>query len=169
MHLFALSQEVSDSLALWGFVVGILGLVIGVLGFGYTIYQVHKVETAALAAERAAAATLIESRKSFRRFLAASAHRILAEVRVSVDGESWQIASLRANDLADLLGQFPELVNEAVGMANRLREFGQVFAAKQRDPAKRHAPRKWDVLLRQLHQFIDRAQAPFRDVSESET
>jgi hypothetical protein len=157
--LFALSSQWNDIFTVGGFIVG-------VFGFGYTIYQVHKVKVAALAAEEAAERTLSETKTNFRRFIASFAHRYLAEARASEEQSSWQVSALRTNDLADLLAQLPEAGSEAGVMIGTLREFGQVFANKQRDPTKRHSTRKWQALLRQLQVLLDRAQAPFPDRNE---
>lgn len=163
MHLFALTAETSDALTVWGFVAGVVGCAVGVIGFGYTIYQVRKVKAAAEAAEEAAAETLGEMRKTFRRYLAAAAHRYLAEARSCVENELWQLAALRVNDLADFLGQLPDPAGAAAQWPAKLRAFGQVFAAKHRNPKKPHSPRKWESLLKELHQLLDSVQAPFSD------
>lgn len=139
------------------------------MGFGYTIYQVHKVKVAALAAEEAAERTLTETKTTFRRFVAAYTHRYLAEARSCVEQEAWPVAALRANDVADLLAQLPGAGPDTVILIGTLREFGQVFAAKQRDATKRHSARKWLALLRQLQELVDRAQAPFPDENEAQT
>ena len=84
MILFALSPETSDALTVWGFVVGVIGCLIGILGFGYTIYQVSKVKAAAEAAEEAAKKTLAESKDAYERFVGTYALRLLSELQTSV-------------------------------------------------------------------------------------
>ena len=55
----------NDFFAAGGFVVGVMGCIVGVLGFWYTILQVKKTKAAAVAAEEAAVAVLNERRSVF--------------------------------------------------------------------------------------------------------
>ena len=82
MSLFALDPGWNDFYTIAGFFVG-------VVGFAYTIYQVLKTKSAALAAEAASEKMLQESRLGFQRFVAALAYRYLAEARGCVESESW--------------------------------------------------------------------------------
>ena len=88
MPLFALDTVWNDFFAAGGFWVGVIGLLIGVLGFWYTILQVRKTTSAAVAAAHAAEQTRDEVKTSFRRFVGGLAHRFLAEARTAVESEN---------------------------------------------------------------------------------
>jgi hypothetical protein len=166
--LLALSESWTDFYAITGFWLAILGLLVGVLGFAYTIYQVRKTQSAVAAAREASLRVLEESRASFERFVAAFAHRLMNDARAAVDTESWQLASTRASDLADLVAQLQLSGNPPViAVVHRLREFARVFAAKAKNPGKRHAPTKWERLLQELSPVLDRLQTPFTAPTEA--
>jgi len=154
MPLFALAP-------MWNDVFTVGGFFVGVLGFGYTIRQVWKSTTAAVAAERAAEETLAELRTAFRRFIGGLAGRYLAEARSAVASESWMLASTRSNDLADMMGQAPEQATRSADLTNRLRQFAQQFAERARFPEKKVNLKKWQTLLRETQERLDDFQSPF--------
>ena len=100
MILFALSPEASDTLTVWGFVVGVIGCFVGLVGFGYTIYQVRKVKAAAEAAEEAAKKTLTESKTAYARFVGTYASRLLSELQRAANAKDWKLAEVRALDFS---------------------------------------------------------------------
>ena len=164
MPVFALDPVWSDFYAAGGFWLGVVGFVVGTIGLSVTIWQVRETKRAAIAAKDAAEQTLLESRTQFRRFLASSAHRYLAEARRAVDDGSWEMAAMRANDMADLLGQMPSTEKAVQRLTDDLRKFAQIFASKSKNPAGdvcEFQPAKWASLLIKVQKVLDRVQAPF--------
>ncbi len=162
MTVFALDSSWNDFYTAVGFYIGAFGLLVGVLGFWYTILQVKKTTAAAVAAERASEETLGEMRTAFRRFIGGLAGRYLAEARSAAESEAWVLASTRSNDLADMMGQMPEQSARSADLADLLRTFAQRFAAKARKPtAPLAAAKKWQELLRATQVLLDEFQSPF--------
>lgn len=158
----ALSEDWTDVYTAGGFWFGAAGLVVGVLGFGYTIHQVRKTQSAVLAAEETARRVLTESRSSFARFVAGQAHRLLNDLRAAVAGQDWRTASGRAYELADLVAHLQQAPGPEVSETVRgLRDFARTFGDKVRTPGKRYAVLKWDRLLQDVAPLLDRLQAPF--------
>ena len=163
MILFALSPETSDFLTVWGFVAGVVGCLVGIVGFAYTIYQVRKVKAAAEAAEEAAGKTLEESRTSYERFVGAFAARLLSELRGAENTKDWKVAELRAHDLAELLGTLSASRSVVRELINELRDFGQKFAKRSAGESPRFSQQKWNQLLNALHAQLDNLKAPFKE------
>jgi len=164
MNLFALSQAESDCYTLWGFYVGVVGTLVGIVGFAYTIYQVRKVQAAADAARDAATRTLVESKGSYGKFIGAFASRLVAELERAANTNDWKVAVLRVADLAELVGTAAHSVRDAVELAAELRAFGQKFG---RDEPK-YKRSKWDELLRKLYAEFDRLKAPFGSTQDGQ-
>jgi hypothetical protein len=165
MTLFALSPEASDALTVWGFVVGVIGCLIGVLGFGYTIYQVKKVKAAAEAAEEAATKAVADSQASYQRFVGTFGYLLASELQSATNAKDWKFASLRARDLASLLGTVVisrPPVRELIG---ELRSFAQKFAKRAAGENPKFSEPKWTQLLNDLHAQLDELNAPFRESS----
>jgi hypothetical protein len=169
MILFALSPETSDFLTVWGFIVGVLGCIIGVLGFGYTIYQVRKVKAAAEAAEEAAKKTLAESKASYERFVGTYASRFLSELQRAANAKDWKLAETRALDLAELLGTLQDGRDPVTELVSDLRDFGQKFAALAAGGSPKFGQKKWNEVLNKLHARLDKLRAPFQEKQHDAT
>jgi hypothetical protein len=179
MTLFALDPWWSDFYTVGGFVAGVLGCIVGVAGFAYTIYQVRKVKAAAEAARDAATKTLQESKASYERFVGDFGSQLLSELRRAVQDGDWKVASFRAHDLAELLASLHPSGNEEEDTARseivrEFRAFGDLFAAmdkKEKKPARLPAKsqkEKWEPLLASSHQQLDRLRRPFRERTDGE-
>jgi hypothetical protein len=169
MTLFALSPEASDALTVWGFVFGVVGCLIGLLGFGYTIYQVRKVKAAAEAAEEAAKETLAGSKTSYARFVGTYASRLLSELQRAANTKEWKLAEARALDLAELLGTLPSLRDPMAALVAELRVFGQKFAEIAAGGTPKFGQKKWNDVLNRLHARLDQLRAPFQEKTNGET
>jgi hypothetical protein len=168
MLLLALTPETSDFLTVWGFVATIAGTLVGILGFGYTIYQVLKVKAAAEAAEAAAINVLAESKQAFTRFVGTNASRLLSELQRAVNESDWKLATIRANDLAEVLGTIPRERERIVGLVAKLRVHGQKFADGSAASPPKFQQKKWTDLLTELHALLDELRAPFPEEQHGE-
>src|SRR4051794_19563597 len=101
MFLFALEPVWLDYLCAVG------GLIVGIVGFGFTIWQLRRTMHAAEAAQKAAKETLEESKEAYARFVGAFASRLVSELQHGVNSEDWKLGELRAQDLAELLATLP--------------------------------------------------------------
>lgn len=151
---------------------GILGSGASILGIGYTLYQVRETKRlareakqASIAAREAAENASSELKSSYYRFALLDARRILAETRQWVLTRKWQIASVRANDLANQASQLaysrPSTDDEWIQARDRLRGWASIFQAI---PTNRNLDRPaddWDQLCAVLHDKIDRECGPF--------
>jgi hypothetical protein len=165
-----------------GFWVGVVSLVVGFIAFIIAIIQLRQARDAALASQTAAEAardaaqkTLRESKDAFERFVAAHAGRILSELESAVGEANWEIAVLRARDMAEIIATLPaassptrdDKIAEAV---NELREFGHTFTEFAEKEAKRLQPKvakeQWQPLLERLHTRLDQLRAPFRETHD---
>lgn len=170
MPLFALDPASADFYTAWGFWVGVVGTVVGVVGFGVTIWQLVITRRAVEAAKLAAEETLAENKEAFERFVAGYAGRLLSELTAAVVRKDFRLAEVRANDLADLLASLPASgpTDAADARAVRgLREFALLFAEKAARPSTPGLGRddlreRWNPLLLQLHDRLGRLRHPFR-------
>ena len=91
--ILAMNEFWTDLYAAGGFWLGVAGLLVGVLGFGYTIYQVRKTKTAAMAAREAAEKAFDDygkksifgrdkGKEAEHKFTAAFVHAVLALERI---------------------------------------------------------------------------------------
>ena len=99
MTLFAMEPAESDWYTQAGFWLSVAGVAVSTIGLAATYYQVRKARKSADAARDAAKATLRDSQKSFRRYLAAVVQRQLAEVETFVADERWELASIRCEEI----------------------------------------------------------------------
>lgn len=178
MPLFALDPLWNDIYTAGGFWVGVVGLILGFIGYKIAIAQLRQTKQAADAAREAAERTLAENKEAFERFVAAYAGRLLSELRGAVNRLEWGLAELRAHDLADLLATLPTTpgIQHDAGLTEgvrTLRAFAQRFAQKatQTPPTNFRVDvlrREWEPLLLLFHQRLDRLKAPFRDTSHDQ-
>jgi hypothetical protein len=175
MILFALDPWWNDFYAAGGFWLGVAGGIVGLLGLAYTIYQVQKTKTAAEAARDAAKTTVAESKEAFERFVAAHAGRILSELEAAVGAAHWEVATLRARDMAEIIATLPATNNptedaKIADAVNQLREFGHTFTEFAEKEATRLQPKvakeQWQPLLQTLHTRLDQLRAPFRETHD---
>lgn len=158
MELFALSPDASDFYTLWGFVVGVVSLVVGVGAFGFAIVQIREARdaarasrTAAEAARDAARQTLAESKEAYGKFIGGVATRLLSSLEEAVESQDWRLARVRTRDLAELLESLQSSLSAASALATELRVFGEKFAGATEDSAPKFSQPKWNVLVRTLH------------------
>lgn len=171
MQLFALDSAWSDFYTIAGFIFSILGLIVGVVGFGIAIYQIIKTKRAAEAAQEAARKTLAESKDSYERFVGAYASRLLSELQNAVNAKDWKLASIRCQDVAELMATLPFSGHEAsdemiIELVAGLRDFSQTFTDNIPDKKSQLARgilKKWRDLVNSLHSRLDQLRAPFRE------
>ncbi len=163
MVLFALDPWWNDFFAVSGFVVGVLGLIIGVGGFWIALVQIRRTRDAVEAARIASAHVLANSRNSYERFVGDYGSRLLSEMKSAINRSNWEHAEMRSNDLADLLGTVASS-NGRVESISELREFGQAFS-KRTNGKPKFSQAKWNTLLLQLHAQLDVLRTPFKEIS----
>jgi hypothetical protein len=170
VSLFALNPAWSDFFTIAGFVLSIFGLIVGIGGFWIAIHQIKETKRAAEAAQEAAKKTLAESKESYERFVGAYASRLLSELQNSVNTKDWKLASIRSQDVAELVASLPatgdeindEKSNELVAS---LRGFAQKFAEISKVDKSPLTPanlKKWKDLVQGLHRQLDQLRAPFK-------
>lgn len=184
MPLLALDPLWNDIYAAGGFWIGLISFIVGVIAFIIAIVQLKEARNAALASKEAAEAardaaraTLAESKEAFERFVAAHAGRLLSEVQTAVKEVNWEMAELRARDLAEIISTLPttgnsEMDGKMAEAVKQLREFGHTFADLGEKKAKRLPPAvaktQWKPLLDVLNTRLDQLRAPFRELSHGE-
>lgn len=146
--------------AAWADFFTVGGFVVAVIGFGYTIYQVRKAKSAAEAAREATTEVRSRVRAVFWQQLLAQILRMISEVRREVQLARWEAASIRTNDLADLLVELQSLREQLQDLINRLREFAQDMAEKANRPSRRFSLTNWNEFLLGLQREIDRLRGP---------
>ncbi len=162
MPLFALAEFWNDLFAAGGFVAGVLGLMVGVLGFIYTIRQVWKTQSAAEAAKQAAEESVEEAKKTFRRFVVGQAQVVFSELCLLVQNENWSFGAVRSEDLASLLAHLVDESMLVAGLVDLLRDSAHAMRRKARHGSARFPERQWQLTSRQVRDFLDRAIAPYR-------
>lgn len=173
MSLFALSPEWSDFYAIGGFVVGVVGLVIGVGGFWIAIWQIRKTKHAVEAAQEAASRMMEENKKAYQRFVGSYASLLLSELQNAVNGNDWKLASMRSLDLGGLLASLPSTgsltEDDAIGSSVAdLRDFGQKFSELTTKQKPKYPVNKWKRLVQALHARLDILRAPFGGIRDGQ-
>jgi hypothetical protein len=168
MVLFAQDPDRGDFYTIWGFWVGIVGFILTLLGLGIAIWQVKEAKrqakqakSAAEAAREAADRAYAESRRYFQKLVASDSHHLVTRLRKCVTKKSWKFATLRANELSDQMGLFPDNSPEMIQMIGDLREWAGRFARLASGELKQFQANKWNGFLRLLQQQIDGLRNPF--------
>ena len=165
--LAAITAPWDDIYAAGGFITGLLGLFVGVLGFAYTIVQIKKTKSAAMAAQEAANQMLQESRRRFQKFVATTISRLLADAKRFVSDENWTIASYVTDQVADFLALSSDADADIPDMVQALRKYGQQMAARIKDSEAPFHSRKWSEIVQRVQVKIDQWHAPFNQMEDS--
>ena len=89
--------------------VGVAGLVIGVLGFSFTIWQLVKTRKAAIAAEKAAQKTQSSLQNNVMLVDISTCIGTIEEIKTSIRNRQFGVALLRVTDLTSQLIQLRQL------------------------------------------------------------
>jgi hypothetical protein len=127
----------------------------------YTIRQIRETKSAAAAARDAANETLAESRRSYQRYAASVAYRLVSEAKIHVDNKAWGQAALRLGDLADQALQLASADPGWGELADELRKWEADFRRISLGYKKGIAATKWNEFLVRLHREIARYHGPF--------
>ncbi len=169
MSLFALTEFWNEFCAVGGLIFGLLGFLVGVLGFWYTILQVRKTKDAALAAQHAAERAYEISYQRVRSSLTGLASRFISELREFVDQRQWDLAKQRANDVAELLALFPIEDSELAELCSLLREWTHRFQRLNSGSLKKLPGVNWTKFLEKLQRKMDSFRGPFVADAEVES
>lgn len=107
---------------IWRDLISLAGLALTLVALVYAIIQIRMTKTAARAAEEAAKKTLAESHLNFFKYIAATAHRFISEVKIHINDGKWEEAGGRLNDLADQIAQMSSLDPDWQRFAELLRQ-----------------------------------------------
>lgn len=154
--LYAMEPTEADWYTQAGFWLSVAGIVVGSVGLGATYYQVRKARKSADAARDAAELARGESVVSFRRYLAAVAHRQSAEVEGFVFNNRWELAGFRCEDIAATFAQLGEAES-----ADEYRYFSTVFRAKSANSIRRVGDKRWANQVLRSKRLLDHLTAPF--------
>jgi hypothetical protein len=146
----------------WRDFVGFFSLFVTVLGLGYTIYQVSLIETAALAAEKAAQEARGESRRRLLQFTAASVHRLVSAAASNLERREWAKAEIRLDDLADQAAQIDSQEDEWKQLVQQLRDAAVSCRALESGRRKKPFHEKWGTLLTDLRTRLDAHFGPLQ-------
>ncbi|MCI0642500.1 MAG: hypothetical protein L0Y72_16790 [Gemmataceae bacterium] len=126
----------------WRDALSVFGVTLTIGGLLLAIWQIRRAVNAAEAAKLAAENALFESRKSFLRFVSALAHRFVNEINVHIENSTWQVASVRMDDLASQLMQLTHTEQELHEAVRQLRHYstackGLTSGTRKRFPLKK--------------------------------
>lgn len=157
----------------WRDIINLAGFAITIASLWLAFFQIRKTATAAEAARKAAERMLSQNRDQFRQYVAANLRRFLTELRMFVDGECWDRAAMRFDDLAEQLSQMA-LVSDGLNsekyaeVATTARQWS--VACRRTGAGKsRFVRTKFDNFLRQLHGAVDTVCGPFAGNKENQT
>ena len=154
--LYAMEPAESDWYTLSGFWLSLAGVAVSAIGLGATYYQVRKARKSADAAREAAESTRRESHAGFRRYLAATVHRQLAEVTTFVNSTRWELAALRCEDIGAIVAQLT-----GVEVADEYRYFARLFREKMEAENRRVGLVRWSKLVLTTQRKVDEITSPF--------
>jgi hypothetical protein len=146
----------------WRDFVAWFSLFLTFLGFGYTVYQVTLIESAARAARDAANQAREESRRRLLQFTAASVHQLINAVSDNLERREWGKAVIRLNHLAD---QAAQIGGQEAGWADLVRGLREAAAECLALESERHVRpmhTKWLTLLTDLRARLDTFFGPLR-------
>ena len=117
---------------------GVAGTIATLVGLWVAIVQIRRTATAAEAARAAAERAAVEHRRAMSQFVIGSAHRLVREVTIYVENQSWPLAAVKIIDLADQIAIFsrtadapgPELVQLAAEFRKWSFQFGRLEAGE---------------------------------------
>jgi hypothetical protein len=148
----------------WRDVVSIGSLLVTIVGFGVTIWQLMKTQSAAKAAERAAKRTLEESRFAFHKFAVALAHRYVHEAKIHVDNEAWEKAAIRLSDLTDQVNQLVSLDESWATLATELHTWSVTCNRLKGNELRRFPQKdKWLELCSRIEAKLNQLLGPFAE------
>lgn len=156
----------------WRDIMNLAGFAITIASLWLAIFQIRKTATVAEAARKAAERMLSQNRDQFRQYVAANLRRFLSELRMFVDGQCWDRAAMRFDDLAEQLSQMA-LVSDGLNagmyadVATAARQWS--VACRRTSAGKsRFVRSKFDNYLRRLHGAIDSVCGPFAGNKENQ-
>ncbi len=141
------------------------GLAVTIIGFGFTIWQLWKTQSAAKAAESAARKALEQSRFAYEKFTSNRALRFLHEAKIYVDaGEAWGKAAMRLSDLTHELNQLLPFNFRWKQMIDELHTWN-VICNKLEAGKRKNFPKKenWLDFCRRLETELGRIIGPFTE------
>lgn len=159
--LLALSETWGNFIAIAGFVLTLVGFIATLASLFYAIRQIRETKSAAVAAQEAAAQAVAEGRRSFERYAAANAHRLITLAKDHIGRTEWQMAAVRANDLADHVAQLAVADLEWRQHVDDLRTWEAMFVRLARGDLKRFDSGKWIEFSLRLQRKIDSLHAVF--------
>lgn len=156
-----MSEGWRDILSIVSFTVGIVSLGVTVVGLLYAIAQIRKTKSAVDAAKEAADEAVAESKRSYHRYAAGNAQRLIKEAKIHVDNKAWALAAFRLNDLADQVAQLASEDAAWRQLADTLRKWETACQGQARGVKKGFAVLKWSEFIRRLQAKIDEWSGPF--------
>ena len=147
-------------------VFGVVGTVATLFGLWVAIVQIRRTATAAEAARAAAERAEVEHRRALTRFVVATSHGLIREITHYVERQSWELASVKINDLADQIAIFrrtteaspPELLRLVAEFRGWSVEFARLRAGEIQ--WSRRFRSSWSKSLLALASQIDRHLGP---------
>jgi hypothetical protein len=161
-----MAESWRDGVSIVSFAVGIVSLVVTVVGLLYAIAQIRKTKSAANAAKEAADEALAESRRSYHRYAAGNAHRLINEAKIHVENKAWVLAAFRLNDLANQVAQLASEDPAWRQLADLLRGWETACHGQARGLKKTFAVVKWGEFIRRLQAKIDDWSGPFPAITQ---
>ncbi len=146
----------------WSDLLSVASVLIGLIGFCYTILQLWKTKIAADAARDAADKAVTESQKLFQRYALENAFRFLAETKIHVDHSSWDKASMRLSDVAEQVAQLAQIDPDWEQLTSELREWEATLRRMAGTSRSRFATTKWRDFMARLHRKVDETRGPFK-------
>jgi hypothetical protein len=161
-----LKPHQTDVLAL----VGGIGSILTAIGVLLAVWQMYRTTSANRAATEAAIAALNTSRRQYDRYVIHHASRIVAEARLFVQHDDFNIAAVRLQDLAELITQVSGADQEWDGLALRLRQmqhsFNRIGKGEIKFPSVRS---KWVELEQAVGQKLGTQIGPFPKIDQGKT
>ena len=149
----------------WIAIAGLAGFFLTLIALAVGIYQLRKTTSANRAATEAAVQALHESKERYERYIVAQVQKFFAETRQFVSKEAWELAALRADDVAELVTQFATADSEWDELAGNLRQFATQF---RRIRASEIQPKtiqfKWRRFESVLSRKVSLHHGPFQPV-----
>ena len=144
--------------------ISIASLLVTIVGFGVTLWQLQRTATAAVAAREAADEMLRERREQFLRYVLASLDRGFSDVKTFVRMGEWTKAVLRLSELAELASHLSEVDPSWVELADKFRDWESISEEQITKPSR--FPRNaWKQFARVAQASISEKHGPFKSLN----
>lgn len=163
-----------DHLAIWSFIVTVIGTVGTIIGFVVAFFQLRKTRTAAQAATEAVTRAMKESQRYVVEYSLGNVAGFLTEAARCVQHDRWGEAAMRLSDVSETMSQLARTLSnhgpEAatwLEMQKQVQEWAAKFQTKAKIASTRYSHEKWVIFIGTCKSEISKHHGVLIQLTES--